>query len=29
VDLAAKSVEVILAGQSPAGGYVACPSFEQ
>jgi len=29
VDLAAKSVEVILAGQSPAGGYVACPNFEQ
>ena len=29
MDLAAKSVEVILAGQSPAGGYVACPNFEQ
>jgi GH15 family glucan-1,4-alpha-glucosidase len=28
VDLAKRSVEVILAGQSPAGGYVACPSFE-
>jgi GH15 family glucan-1,4-alpha-glucosidase len=29
VDLARRSVEVILAGQSEAGGYVACPSFEQ
>jgi GH15 family glucan-1,4-alpha-glucosidase len=28
VDLVRKSVEVILAGQSPSGGYVACPSFE-
>jgi GH15 family glucan-1,4-alpha-glucosidase len=27
VDLVAKSVEVILAGQSPSGAYVACPSF--
>ena len=27
--LAERSVEVILAGQSPAGGYVACPNFEQ
>jgi GH15 family glucan-1,4-alpha-glucosidase len=27
VDLAQKSVEVILAGQSPSGGYVACPDF--
>jgi GH15 family glucan-1,4-alpha-glucosidase len=27
VDLAQKSVEVILAGQSPSGAYVACPSF--
>ena len=25
---AQRSVEVILAGQSPSGGYVACPSFE-
>lgn len=24
-----RSVEVILAGQSPSGAYVACPSFEQ
>jgi isomaltose glucohydrolase len=24
-----RSVEVILAGQSPSGGYVACPNFEQ
>jgi len=29
VDIAKRSVEVILAGQSPAGGYVACPAFEQ
>jgi GH15 family glucan-1,4-alpha-glucosidase len=29
VDLVRRSVEVILAGQSPSGGYVACPSFEQ
>jgi GH15 family glucan-1,4-alpha-glucosidase len=28
MNLAARSVEVILAGQSPSGGYVACPSFE-
>ena len=28
MDLARRSVEVILAGQSPAGSYVACPSFE-
>jgi isomaltose glucohydrolase len=27
VDLVEKSVEVILAGQSPSGGYVACPNF--
>jgi GH15 family glucan-1,4-alpha-glucosidase len=27
VNLATRSVEVILAGQSPAGSYVACPSF--
>ena len=24
-----RSVEVILAGQAPSGGYVACPAFEQ
>jgi isomaltose glucohydrolase len=29
VPLARRSVEVILAGQSPSGGYVACPNFEQ
>lgn len=29
MDLVARSVEVILAGQSPSGGYVACPNFEQ
>lgn len=29
MDLARKSVEVILAGQSRSGAYVACPSFEQ
>jgi isomaltose glucohydrolase len=29
MDLAKRSVEVILAGQSPSGAYVACPSFEQ
>jgi isomaltose glucohydrolase len=29
VNLAERSVEVILAGQSPSGSYVACPSFEQ
>ena len=28
MDLRARSVEVILAGQSPSGGYVACPNFE-
>lgn len=28
MNLAARSVEVILAGQSPAGSYVACPNFE-
>jgi GH15 family glucan-1,4-alpha-glucosidase len=28
VDLAERSVEVILAGQSPSGAYVAAPSFE-
>jgi GH15 family glucan-1,4-alpha-glucosidase len=27
VDLVSRSVEVILAGQSPSGGYVACPNF--
>jgi GH15 family glucan-1,4-alpha-glucosidase len=27
VDLVGRSVEVILAGQSPSGGYVACPDF--
>jgi GH15 family glucan-1,4-alpha-glucosidase len=27
VDLRRRSVEVILAGQSPSGGYVACPDF--
>jgi GH15 family glucan-1,4-alpha-glucosidase len=27
VNLATRSVEVILAGQSPSGAYVACPSF--
>jgi GH15 family glucan-1,4-alpha-glucosidase len=29
VNLAERSVEVILAGQSPSGGYVASPNFEQ
>ena len=29
MNLVARSVEVILAGQSPSGGYVACPNFEQ
>jgi GH15 family glucan-1,4-alpha-glucosidase len=29
VDLAERSVEVILAGQSPSGAYVASPTFEQ
>jgi GH15 family glucan-1,4-alpha-glucosidase len=29
VDLAERSVEVILAGQSPSGAYVASPSFDQ
>jgi GH15 family glucan-1,4-alpha-glucosidase len=29
VNLARRSVEVILAGQSASGAYVACPSFEQ
>jgi len=28
VDLRARSVEVILAGQSPSGAYVACPNKE-
>ena len=28
MSLAARSVEVILAGQSPSGAYVACPTFE-
>jgi isomaltose glucohydrolase len=28
VNLARRSVEVILAGQSPSGAYVACPTFE-
>ena len=28
MDLRARSVEVILAGQSASGAYVACPSFE-
>jgi GH15 family glucan-1,4-alpha-glucosidase len=28
VNLAQRSVEVILAGQSPSGAYVACPTFE-
>jgi GH15 family glucan-1,4-alpha-glucosidase len=27
VDLATKSVEVILAGQTSSGAYVACPTF--
>jgi GH15 family glucan-1,4-alpha-glucosidase len=27
VELATRSVEVILAGQAPSGGYVACPNF--
>jgi isomaltose glucohydrolase len=27
VNLATRSVEVILAGQSPSGAYVACPNF--
>lgn len=29
MSLAQRSVDVILAGQSPSGGYVACPNFEQ
>lgn len=29
MDLAARSVEVILAGQAPSGAYVASPTFEQ
>ena len=29
MNIAGRSVEVILAGQSPVGGYVACPDFEQ
>ncbi len=29
MDIARRSVEVILAGQSRSGGYVACPNFEQ
>ncbi len=29
MDLAGRSVEVILAGQSPSGAYVASPTFEQ
>ena len=29
MDLARRSVEVILAGQSAAGAYIACPNFEQ
>lgn len=29
MNLAERSVEVILAGQSPSGAYVACPNFEQ
>jgi isomaltose glucohydrolase len=29
VSLRQRSIDVILAGQSPSGGYVACPSFEQ
>jgi isomaltose glucohydrolase len=29
VNLVDRSVEVILAGQSPSGGYVASPTFEQ
>jgi isomaltose glucohydrolase len=29
VNLVRRSVEVILAGQSPSGAYVACPDFEQ
>ena len=28
MNLAQRSVEVILAGQSPSGAYVACPNFE-
>jgi len=28
VTLAERSIDVILAGQAPSGGYVACPSFE-
>jgi len=28
VSLAERSIDVIRAGQSPSGGYVACPSFE-
>jgi isomaltose glucohydrolase len=29
VSLVERSIEVILAGQSASGGYVACPNFEQ
>ncbi|MDX6474512.1 MAG: isomaltose glucohydrolase, partial [Gaiellaceae bacterium] len=29
MSLAQRSIDVILAGQSPSGGYVACPNFEQ
>ena len=29
MNLAQRSIDVILAGQSPSGGYVACPNFEQ
>ena len=29
MSLAQHSIDVIRAGQSPSGGYVACPSFEQ
>ena len=28
MSLAERSINVILAGQSPSGGYVACPTFE-
>jgi isomaltose glucohydrolase len=29
VSLGQRSIDIILAGQSSSGGYVACPSFEQ
>jgi GH15 family glucan-1,4-alpha-glucosidase len=29
VSVRQRSLDVILAGQSPSGGYVACPNFEQ